>query len=306
MSPTTVSFPALGTTATLCVTDPDTLGRARTILDDELREVDTTCSRFRPDSELVRLNARAGRWVVASPRLFEAIGVALDAAAVTDGLVDPTIGRALALAGYDQTFEIVKRREPDAFNVRFAVVPGWRRVEIDHERRAVRVPPGTELDLGATAKALAVDRAVNLVVEATGGGALVSLGGDVAVAGESPDPGWSIRVADDHAAPLESPGPAVTIRDGAIASSGTTVRRWYANGVALHHILDPRTGRPAVATWRTVTVAAQSCVDANIASTAAIVIGDQAPAWLQSRHLPARLASRDSVVFVGGWPEESE
>ena len=306
MSFAAVSFPALGTTATLCVTEPGSIDRARAILQRELDEVDEACSRFRPDSELVRLNAQAGRWVVVSPRLFEAIDVALRAAAATEGLVDPTVGRALALVGYDRTFETVRRRDPDEFNVRFAVVPGWRCVETDRARSAVRFRSGIELDLGATAKALAADRAASHVVEAVGGGALVSLGGDIAVAGEPPDSGWSVRLADDHAAPLDDPGPCVSIRDGAIATSGTEVRRWSAGGITLHHIVDPRTGRPADTPWRTVSVAARSCVDANIASTAAIVLGGDAPAWLQGRQLPARLASSGSVVFVGGWPEEGE
>jgi FAD:protein FMN transferase len=306
VSPGSLSLPALGTTATLYVTEQRALDRARAVLDQELAEVDETCSRFRPDSEVARLNAAGGRAVAVSPRLLEAIQVALSAAARSDGLVDPTIGSTLRLAGYDQTFELVRRRDASVFRARFAPVPGWRNVEVDAEQGTVRIPAGAELDLGATAKALAADRSARAAADAVGSGVLVSLGGDVAVAGEAPEAGWSIRVADDHAAPLEGPGPVVSIRSGGLASSGTAVRRWRAGTVELHHIIDPRTGRPARTPWRTVSVAAGSCVDANVASTAAVVLGATAPEWLSNRRLPARLVSAaGAVTCVAGWPEEA-
>jgi thiamine biosynthesis lipoprotein len=232
--------------------------------------------------------------------------VGIRAAEASGGLVDPTVGRTLRLAGYDQTFELVRRRDGYAFEARFASVPGWRQVEVDDENCRVKIPADCELDLGATAKALAADRAARKVVAAIGSGVLVALGGDVAVAGDPPAGGWVIRIADDHAAPVDGPGPVVSIRSGGLASSGTGVRRWRAGQTELHHIVDPRTGRPAQTPWRTVSVAAASCVDANIASTAAVVLGAQASAWLSQRRLPARLVRMDgSAVYVGGWPEEA-
>jgi thiamine biosynthesis lipoprotein len=306
VSPVTHTLRALGTTATVCVADPDGLGAAGDVLERELAEVDEACSRFRPDSELSRLNAAPDRAVPVGRRLLEAITVALRAAAGTGGLVDPTVGRTLRLAGYDRTFELVAGRDPSAFRPRFEAVPGWRQVEVDAARGTVRVPSGVELDLGATAKALAADRIAREAAAASGSGVLVALGGDVAVAGEAPEDGWSVRVADNHAAPLDGPGEDVSIRSGGLASSGTAVRRWRAGAAELHHIVDPRTGRPAETPWRTVSVAAGSCVDANVASTAAVVLGASAPAWLERRGLPARLAGSDgSVVRTGGWPEEA-
>ena len=165
---------------------------------------------------------------------------------------------------------------------------------------------GVELDLGATAKALAADRSARAAHEAAGCSVLVSLGGDVAIAGDAPPGGWSVRIADDHAAALDGPGPAVALSGGGLASSGTTVRRWRSGDAELHHIVDPRTGRPADTPWRTVSVAAASCVDANVAGTAAVVLGDAAPAWLAERRLPARLVARDGgVLCVAGWPEDA-
>jgi thiamine biosynthesis lipoprotein len=187
-----------------------------------------------------------------------------------------------------------------------ASVPGWQTVDLQRHHSTVRVAHGVELDLGATAKALAADRAALAASRAAGTGVLVSLGGDVAVAGPAPAPGWPVRISEDHAAPLDAPGPTVSIRSGGLATSGTAVRRWRAGGAELHHIVDPRTGRPAETPWRAVTVAAASCVDANAASTAAVVLGEAAPEWLADRHLPARLQSGDgTVVCAGGWPEDA-
>lgn len=306
MSIASLSLSALGTTATLCVTRPEALEPARSILERELSELDALCSRFRPESELTRLNAAAGRPTVVSAKLLEHIQVALRAAAASDGLVDPTVGRTLRLAGYDQTFDAVRSRDARSFRPCFASVPGWRCIEIDVERRTVRLPAGTELDLGATAKALAADRIARSAADAVGGGVLVSLGGDVSVDGAPPAEGWAIRLADDHAAPLDAPGPVIAIRTGGVASSGTTARRWRAGRAELHHIVDPRTGRPADTPWRLVSVAAGSCLEANVASTAAVVLGDAAPAWLSRSCLPSRLVrTSGTAVCVGAWPETS-
>jgi FAD:protein FMN transferase len=300
------SFPALGTTAALVVTDLSALEPARALLERELDAIDLACSRFRDDSELVQLNAASGSEVEVSELLLEALLVALRAAETSGGLVDPTVGRTMRLAGYDRPFTVVRGRDGRLFRPSFSPAPGWRTVEVNESRGTVRARPGVELDLGATAKALAADRAARMAADATASGVLVNLGGDIAVAGAPPPGGWSIRIADDHAAPLDAPGPAVSVVTGGLASSGTTVRRWASADGELHHIVDPRTGRPAASPWRTVTVAAASCVEANTASTAAVVLGEDAPAWLDERRLPARLVRLDgSVVPVGFWPAEA-
>jgi thiamine biosynthesis lipoprotein len=303
MAAASATFSALGTSVQLWVTDALGLNAALAELERKLADIDRACSRFRDDSELAHVNAEAGRVTPVSPLLAEALAVALDAAVATNGLVDPTVGRTLRLGGYDRTFELVRVR--DSFKPEFTTVPGWSLVALDAERGTVRLPLGAELDLGATAKALAADRAAAVAALAAGCGVLVSLGGDCAVAGEAPRGGWPIRIADDHRGDIDGPGPVVAISSGGLATSSTTVRRWHGEGGELHHLFDPRTGRPAVGPWRTVSVAAGSCVDANVAATAAIVLGGEAPAWLEERGLPARLVGRaGSIVCVGGWPEE--
>lgn len=326
MPQTSASWQALGSTVVLKLTEPSLLPQARAIVEAELAAIDMACSRFRPDSELSRLNAAAGRAVVVGPLLAQALEVALRAAEITDGDVDPSIGVALQLAGYDRDFALLKqgggeplpqqatsaggaapsplRKTHRASHVRVQRRAGWRAIELDRMTGVVRMPASVRLDLGATAKAWAADRAATAVVETTGVGALVALGGDIATAGPAPSCGWRAHVTDDHRSSPLAPGQTIAIRSGGLATSSTTVRRWNRDGARMHHIIDPRTGRPAQSAWRTVSVAAADCADANIAATASILRSQSAPAWLQALKLPARLIAHDgAAVLVGGWPE---
>ncbi|MCL6735143.1 FAD:protein FMN transferase [Streptomyces neyagawaensis] len=303
-SPSRTVFPALGTTAALLVTDPAALPAAEATLRAELAAVDRACSRFRADSELTRVNASAGVTTAVGEYFADALQAALHAARLTDGAVDPTVGGALTALGYDRTF--VSLLPEDARPVPVArPAPGWRRIAFDPHTRMLRLPPGTRLDLGATAKALSADRAARQAAAVTGCGVLVGLGGDLATAGPAPEGGWRIAVADDHARPAPEGGAAVAVTGGALATSGIRVRTWRRGGRILHHIVDPVSGEPAASVWRTVTVAAATCVDANAVSTAAIVLGDRAVDWLRGTGLPIRLAGVDgTVVRLGGWPPD--
>ncbi|MEO8475835.1 MAG: FAD:protein FMN transferase [Actinomycetota bacterium] len=301
--PATCSFRAFGTTATVVAADPDGLPSAILAVRREVDAIDLACSRFRPDSELARLHESAGTWVRVAPLLIDAIEVALRAAALTDGDVDPTVGEALLLVGYDRDFAGMDRDGPPIGSLRAA--PGWRAVELDRERVQVRIPRGVRLDLGATAKAFAADRAARAAAAASESGVLVSLGGDIAVAGDAPRGGWDVGLADAHDSPAE-PGQTIRIDAGGLATSSTTVRRWIRGGRQLHHVVDPSTGLPAAEVWRTVSVAAATCVDANVAATAAIVRGEPAALWLQRLGLPARLVRIDgTIVRTAGWPAEA-
>ena len=176
----------------------------------------------------------------------------------------------------------------------------WRDVSVDEGRRVLTVPDGVLLDLGATAKAFAADRAAARAHDAVGMPVLVSLCGDIAVAGTRPGQPWVVLVVET---PDEVDGPLVEVHDGGLATSTTRARRWLRAGRPMHHLLDPVTGLPAVEVWRTVTVAAATCLDANIASTATVVKGAVGLRWLASTGLPARLVAADgSTAVVGGWP----
>ena len=301
---------ALGTLVHLVVTDPRCLNEARHLLKADLEQVDVACSRFRADSEIRALRTAQdrtaqGRPVLVSPLLAEAIAVALRAARLTDGDVDPTVGAAMSAVGYDRDFERVPTIGPPLM-VTTRTLPGWREVHL--EGRSLTLPEGVQLDLGATAKAWAADRSAAGISSRLGCGVLVSLGGDIAVAGPVPEGGWRVRVQDVTGAPEDPPGgpyALIAIRAGGLATSSTAARRWQRGGDVLHHILDPRTGRPAEPVWRTVSVAADSCADANAASTAAIIRGREALGWLARLGLPARLVDATGVVFtVAGWPDE--
>jgi thiamine biosynthesis lipoprotein len=279
--------------------------RARRLVERRLAEVDLAASRFRADSEVRRLEAAHGRPVRVSSLLAELVQVAMDAAIATDGDVDPTLGTQLSALGYDRDISLLNDH-PHASRtplVRVRRRAMWRDLSLQHEPDGgaiLVVPAGVLLDLGATAKAWAADRCAADVVEALGCGVLVSLGGDLRVAGEDPADGWTVLVQD-------GPGqPASTIRlhgARAVATSSTLTRTWRRGGRELHHVIDPVTTLPVDPVWRTVSVAAGTCVQANTLSTAALVRGRGAPAMLHDRGAPARLVASDgSVTTANGWP----
>lgn len=292
----TATFHAWSCTVRLVVDDPRALTPAAADLAALLDRVDAAASRFRTDSALSRANAGAGRPTPVPHLLVDLVAAALDAAAQSDGAVDPTVGRVLHRLGYDRDIADVA---PDGPAV--AAVPAvrtWRDVRLDRTVGLLTVPSGTALDLGATAKAWTADHAAATLAARYGTAVLVELGGDLAVAGERPD-GWVVSVAEREG----DPGQLVLLRTGSLVTSTTTVRRWRRGGRPVHHIVDPRTGLAAEGPWRTVSVSAPSALAANVASTAAIVLGERAEAWLAGRGVAARLVARDGgVLTLGGWP----
>ena len=308
-APVFTRFRALGTVAVVGTTRRAQADAVQAAAAAEIEACDLACSRFRDDSELAQLNdpRRATSRQEVSEWLCEVLAIALAAAARTDGLIDPTIGQCLVDLGYDRSFEQLDPSRPIVVRARH--VPAWQHVNLDRRRRRVRVPIGVRLDLGATAKALCADRAARSTARAgAGAGVLVSLGGDIAIAGDPPDEGWIVRVTDRAETPPDTPvpGQTVAIREGGLATSGTAARQWAHGGVEHHHVLDPRNGASAITPWKTVTVTASTCVDANVASTAAVILGDAGPAWLANRHLAARLVDTTGrVSLVGGWPTDA-
>jgi thiamine biosynthesis lipoprotein len=284
------TWKALGTSVQLVVTDH--LAEAIEAVEQVLADVDLAASRFRPDSEISALPV--GEWTTVSPLLARLLTAAHEAAAYTDGLVDPTVGTSLRDLGYDRTFTAIVQGAPITV-VRRPV--GWRHLEIDGLR--VRAPEG--LDLGATAKAVAADLCA-AAAGAAAESALVGIGGDLATSG---DRSWPVLVRDTSDVEETDDSGQVVELTGALATSGTRARRWNRGGRLVHHLLDPRTGLPTEGPWRTVSVVAPTCELANTASTAAVVLGRTAPAWLRERGFSARLVGDDgAVVTTGDWPEE--
>lgn len=292
------TFRALGTEVYVAVRRPTRLERALALARAVLRDVDEVASRFRDDSDLTRVNARPGRWVRVDPLLVSAVDVACAAARQTDGLVSPLLGRVLVQVGYDRDFALLEDAPSLAPTLTDPPpLDAWRGIRTD-PTGYVLIPEGTALDLGATGKAWAADLVATALTEHLDCSAIVSVGGDVRVAAPDGTP-WTVAVSER---PGARPDEITALVDGGLATSTTTVRQWARQGIRHHHLLDPRTGLPTSGAWRTVTAAGATCVAANTASTAAIVLGS-AVAWLEARSVSARLVGRHgAVIRTGAWP----
>ncbi|HEV7677924.1 MAG TPA: FAD:protein FMN transferase [Candidatus Dormibacteraeota bacterium] len=253
---------------------------AHAVSDDELSaciaEVyafESRLTRFHPDSELSRFNAAAGRRVTVSPLLAELLRTALDAHELTGGLVNAAVLPALLAAGYDRSIEQVRRRDRPAAQVhRRAEAPGVRSAPALPQVLTVgptwaRLAPGCAIDLGGVGKGWLADRLAERLDNAA-----VNLGGDVATQGGGPDGnGWSVGLCD---------GSAIALRRGGVGTSGTEARRWPGG----HHLIDPRTGVPAVTDLAAVSVVAGTAAQAEALSKAAVLLGStQAAEWLHQR-----------------------
>jgi thiamine biosynthesis lipoprotein len=303
-----LSWRALGSTATVYAPQGRAFA-AYAAVAPLLERVDHLASRFRSDSELTRINRRAGEWTPISGGFLELLHAALRAAAETGGAVDPTLGADLAALGYDRDFSelpMVGRSCPLTApppTARRRAGPRWESIELDEARAAIRIPGSIRLDLGATAKAAAADQCAKAAHAATDQPVLVSLGGDIATAGPAPAGGWAVAISGDHRDDPAEAAQTITIAGGGLATSSLLVRRWRRQGQVLHHVLDPTHGGPVTPRWSMVSVVALTCLEANTASTASLVLGERAPDWLAARALPARLVAVDgSVRVVGGWP----
>jgi thiamine biosynthesis lipoprotein len=265
-----------------------------------MASVSRAASRFEAESEINWANVNAGRPVAISRLMCDLVSAALDVARMTAGAVDPTIGADLLAIGYDRDISLVACLDhptPKRRTAQRSGSDGWRLVRLDRRAGLLTMPIGRRLDLGATAKAATADWAAEQLYQRFGCGALVEIGGDLAVAGPRRD--WQITVAER----LGAPSDRVALRAGGMATSTTKVRHWSLDGVAMHHIIDPATGRPARGPWQTVTVAADSALTANACSTGAIVMGTDGEEFLRRQAVAARLVDRDGITSViGGWP----
>jgi thiamine biosynthesis lipoprotein len=268
------AFRAMGCEVVVEGADDGTLGAIRRLFE----ERDATFSRFRPGSELERVNAASGRLVPVSAEFRRALVTGLAAARATGGLVEPTLGAAVEAAGYDDDFAALRDVGPPAPAPPAA---DWRAIGVG--ARFVERPPGTVLDLNGVVKAMAVDDAVGLLDNP----GFVSAGGDVAVRGP---------------AVVGLPGgEAVTLERGGLATSGTASRRWLRGGLVQHHLIDSATRRPAHSPWTFVTAVGSSCLTADVAAKAGFLLGDDGPDWLDERGVAARFVGGRTVVCNERW-----
>ena len=286
-----VTWDAMGTRVSVLL--PDSQAECACAVRDLFAEWEQELSRFRPGSGLSRLNAAAGRPAPAGPLLRLVVRRALDAAAETDGVFDPLLGRQLEEVGYDVTFDAIASPSPgDA-----PANPGgaWRHVEVEDAAGMIRLPAGARLDLGGIAKGMAVDASISLLEDLSVESALVDAGGDIAAIAQ-PE-GWPVEVGTHDGSAV------VSLLRGAIATSTTQRRRWLQGGVERHHLLDPASGLPACSDVHSATVTADTCADAEVAAKVALVLGrDRGSRFLAGRGLTGLLVEDDRSTPVGTWP----
>lgn len=310
---TSTTFAAIGTTVEVVCTAARETEPAVAVVRARLAELDRAASRFRADSELVRINTRSAALANTEPdaqlrvpvsrTLGNCLRAAIRAQRLTDGLVSASLGTALAACGYDDDLDVVRERAQSQSPISARPRPGpCPAADFDEQHWQLVLPAGAALDLGASAKAWAADAIAQELDAMFPGGFLVNLGGDIATAGTPPDGGWSIGVRDWNHSVVQ----VIRSTGQAFATSSTRLRTWVRHGTRHHHIIDPRTGWPARTRWAQVSCAGPDAVQANAASTAAIILDDRAPYWLTVRGVPARLADAGGRVTVTpGWPAAS-
>jgi len=238
-------------------------------------QVEAELSRFRPASGLSRLNAMAGaRPERISPLFQTVLGAALDAADESGGIFDPTVLDSLRRAGYDRSFELFSTEDGNSCAVleKESNRADWRQVQLDTSLGIARLPAGLGLDLGGIAKGWAVDRATEMLT--SWGAALVDAGGDLRATAAPDGEPWPIAVQD----PFDEMNDlfVISLIEGAIATSSIGKRRWERQGQAMHHLIDPRSGRPSRSDLNTVTVLAPTTAEAEVAAKVALILGQHA------------------------------
>jgi thiamine biosynthesis lipoprotein len=285
--PVTTSFRAMGTDVTVLALGPraDVGARAAAALE----RLEAMWSRFRPTSELCAVNDAAPAPVVVSAETYALIDRAVDAWRRTAGTYDPTVLPAVVAAGYDRDFDAVTADGPGPA-VDAAAAPGCADVVLDPVVGSVALPDGVAMDLGGIGKGYAADLvSAELAVDADG--VLVNLGGDLRARGRAPVPhGWVVEVDD----PLGSGATGLlAIDQGAVATSTRLRRAWTRDGAALHHIIDPRTGRPARSGLASVTIVAGEAWRAEVLAKAVFVAGADASTRLVEAWGATGLCVRD-------------
>jgi thiamine biosynthesis lipoprotein len=293
-------FRAMGTDVEVLAVGADAAAMAalRELAADALEVREARWSRFRPTSELCRLNNAAGAPVIVSPSTFSLIAHAVDAWRDTGGRYDPTVLAALEAAGYDRDFDAVARAG-DVATESHADVPGCRDVELDSLVSAVRLPAGVAIDLGGIGKGAAADDVSGELLDAGVRGVtgvLVNLGGDLRARGAAPPPyGWVVDVDD----PLESGRTGLlALVEGAIATSTKLRRTWTRGERSLHHLIDPRTGEPAESGLASVTVVAGEAWRAEVLAKAAFIAGiDEGRALVEAAGATGLVVTDDGDVL---------
>ncbi len=277
LTETMLRFHAMGTDVQAIVVGPpvqqDEAQAALARVEALFTQVEASLSRFRPDSELSRMNASVGQPFQSAPVMFAVVQASLEAARATDGLFDPTVLGSLLAAGYDRTFEELPTSGKRRHNAPSAPHYSWRDVRLDATYGTVLVPSGCGIDLGGIAKGWTTDQAAQGLRRFPG--YAVDAGGDIALGGIQVDGSpWTVGVAN----PFEDGRDVAVlmVADGAVCTSTTVKRRWLQDGQPRHHLIDPRTGQPSESNVASATVAAQTAARAEVLAKVALLLGAEA------------------------------
>jgi FAD:protein FMN transferase len=290
-------FHAMGTTITVFTLEAQVtkgIGIVKALFD----EWEQALSRFKPESELSRLNRRAGELVVVSDLLLKVLTHALLAAQATQGVYDPTLLNQLIQVGYDRSFDTLPSNLPANANAYIGLAGGgWRHIQVNREKRAVLLPAGIQLDFGGIAKGMAVEAALEKLQSNDIDTALVNAGGDLAIRGLPPGTDhWSIAV------PGKNSAWTIPLQRGAIATSGIARRHWQQGRTLRHHLLDPRTGLPVNNGLWSTTVIARSCEQAEVAAKVAFIKGlPQGKAFVEEHKMASFFINAD-----GSWEKNHD
>ena len=228
-------------------------------------------TRFTETSELAELNRSEGNWLQVSPEMFQVLQEALRLANETSGLFNPAILPALKQAGYDRSMDEIRNNPARIGAVNVIELQDFRTIELNRETRSVRLPEEMKVDLGGIAKGWISEQAAHQLANYSYACA-VSAGGDMFLVNLPQDePDWVIGLED----PLrpEHDLALLHVAPGAVATSAVTKRKWQYNGRNQHHLIDPRTGEPAITEWLSVTVWAEQAVDAEVYAKALLIGG---------------------------------
>ncbi|MBI5297620.1 MAG: FAD:protein FMN transferase [Chloroflexi bacterium] len=278
-----LAFRAMGTNMLACLdVDSDQVPDILAQVPGWFEGWEQTLSRFRLDSELSRLNRSGGRPMPVSDALWQVFQASLDAAAMTDGLVTPTVAESMLEFGYDRDFDLlagthIPSRSPVLTEIRPLSTVTW-----DEPGRTLCLPEGVQLDFGGVAKGWAAHQAMLRLCEY--GPALMNAGGDVASSGALRNGGsWEISIINPFTRREEDSLGTILLRGEAVATSGTDRRRWLQGGFLRHHIIDPHTGLPAQTDVLSATVVAPTVLEAEAAAKSALIRGSQAGiAWVDA------------------------
>jgi thiamine biosynthesis lipoprotein len=328
------SFRAMGCEMSLTIATADTAA-AEAAFDagrQQIELVESCLSRFRPESELMRLNAQDRAWTTVSPLLGGVLRVALQAARQSGGICTPTVLDALEAAGYDRDFAQVggplatpprASERPDERTARsgrkalrqvavrrlradrpsgaqrVAQTGAWRAIRLDQQidgSTRVRLPRGVRLDLGGVAKGWTADHVAMMLAQV--GPCLVDAGGDLAARGAPAGlDGWPVAVADPHQPDADLA--VVLLRDAGIATSGVDFRRWSQQGRPRHHLIDPRAGEPSRTDVLTASVIARTTTEADVHAKIALLLGVRGGlAYLARKSLAGLIVRRDGRVLM--------